>query len=128
MDLFILQAMINGIHTLNIVIDFVQTMQKIPDRCVLFIFLAQAPVVLQEVDLIQNFHQGLPHFFMMNHVLENITAVLRHKRICAQLRHRIHNQILLRFLWCQLLTDLIQPQIMQSRRTKLLIFRKFKWI
>ena len=82
------------IHTLDIIIKLVQPMQKIPDAGTLIIFPVKATVLPQKADALEYFHKIITHFFLLKDILENIAAVLCHRRICIQTRHHVLDVVL----------------------------------
>ena len=43
---------------------------------------------------LEYFHKVITHFFLLKDILENIAAVLCHRRICIQTRHHVLDVVL----------------------------------
>lgn len=83
------------IHALNVIIDLVKSVQKIPDAGTLIVFPVEGPIVSQEADPSKDLHEIVTHFFLVENIFEDIAAILRYSRIRIDFRHYILDVVLL---------------------------------
>ena len=79
--------------------------------------VVEGTVISQEADPSEDLHEVIPHFFLVEDIFEDITAVLRHGRICIDFRHHVLDVVLLCLFRRQFFADLIHSEVVHGYGT-----------
>ena len=113
-DVGIFKAYVNSVNTLDIVIDLVKAVHKIPDAGIVVVVMLVAAVIPEKIDPVKELHKLASHSGVTVDIIENIAAVGCVRGIVREHAKDVADIRLLTFDSGQLLYDRVHSEVVDS--------------